>query len=741
MTDDRAAALADVERHVLWLATSIVHAANIEHDPSGLKTGGHQSSSASMVSLMTALWCGVLDGADQVSVKPHASPVMHALNYVLGGLDASYLPRLRRKGGLQPYPSRTKDPDRADFSTGSVGIGATATIWAAIADRYLASHGHQHAGGRYVALVGDAELDEGAVWEAVADPAVSDLGELLWVVDLNRQSLDRVVPGIQVAKWQGMFAAAGWQVVTVKYGRALQKAFGGEGGEALRERIDGMDNEEYQFLLRAPESQVRAILALDLPQYDDAELTRLVRDLGGHDLAELTDAFATMDPTRPTVVFAYTIKGWGLPTQGHPSNHSQLLSDEQYAQLATSMGFDAANPWARPEADSPAGRLLAERAAVLHRPKPALQELPPVPDDLGRRHGGTASTQAAFGRFWLDLQRSAPELAKRVVTVSPDVASSTNLGGWINKVGVWNQAERQDWFADDPERLVKWREGVLGQHLELGIAEVNLVGLMGELGATWSRHGEPLVPVGTLYDPFLARALEPWQFGLYAGGQSIIAGTPSGVTLAAEGGAHQSIVTPSIGLAQPGVTAWEPAYGQDLEWMLLDAVANIAQDGGESAYVRLSTRPVEQLSVPPENKSDRRADVLRGGYVLQRGTSGVTLVGMGAVMPEVLAAAEALRAAGEVSPSVVVVTSADRLFRAWRAGSDLAWLFPRGEALVTVLDGHPSALAWLGSVTGGHITTLGVTEFGQAGWLSEVQAVHGIDSEAVVAAAYDAFDG
>ncbi len=167
-----------------------------------------------------------------------------------------------------------------------------------------------------------------------------------------------------------------------------------------------------------------------------------------------------------------------------------------------------------------------------------------MPADLGREHQGAASTQQAFGRFFVDLDREAPGVAARVVTVSPDVGTSTNLGGWINKQGIWTVGERIDWFADDTDTLVRWRESDHGRHIELGIAEVNLVGLLGELGATWRQDGQPLLPVGTIYDPFVARALEPWSFGIYAGGQSILVGTPSGVTLGPEGGAHQSVITP-----------------------------------------------------------------------------------------------------------------------------------------------------------------------------------------------------
>ena len=224
-----------------------------------------------------------------------------------------------------------------------------------------------------------------------------------------------------------------------------------------------------------------------------------------------------------------------------------------------------------------------------------------LPVELRRRPPGPESTQQALGRFLLDLSRMAPEVAARVVTVSPDVASSTNLGSWINQVGMWHMDERHDWFARDRSTLVHWRQSDTGQHIELGIAEVNLVGLLSELGLTWSRDGEPLLPIGTLYDPFVTRALEPWSFGIYAGGQSVLVGTPSGVTLAPEGGAHQSVITPSVGLEQPGCTAWEPAFVQDLEWALLHALGRLGTPDGTSAYFRLSSRPIDQaLAAVPE---------------------------------------------------------------------------------------------------------------------------------------------
>src|SRR6185437_3244769 len=238
-----------IQQRVLWLATRIIDAANHDRDTGdGVKVGGHQASSASLVSVMTALYFAYLDAPDRVSVKPHASPVFHAIQYLLGNLDRGYLPRLRAFGGLQSYPSRTKDPDEVDFSTGSVGLGAAAPLFAAAARRYVDAHFGPRPRSRYVALIGDAELDEGNVWEAVADPATTGLGDVLWLVDFNRQSLDRVIPGVRIAQWRGQFEAAGWHVVEVKYGRRLQEAHSRPGGDLLRDWIDLMPNEQYQSL-------------------------------------------------------------------------------------------------------------------------------------------------------------------------------------------------------------------------------------------------------------------------------------------------------------------------------------------------------------------------------------------------------------------------------------------------------------------------------------------------------------
>ena len=596
---------------------------------------------------------------------------------------------------------------------------------------------------------------------------VGELGEVCWIVDLNRQSLDRVVPNIGATRLQGMFEAAGWQVLTVKYGRLLHELFERPGGDALRRRIDEMPNPEYQRLLRCTPAQLRerlpgtgedagAVRAL-VGSLDDDTLRAAIRNLGGHDMRAVGDVFGAIDDTRPTVIFAYTIKGYGLASEGHPQNHSALLSAEQMAELAHRCGMSLDAPWQRFDASTPAGELCAATAARLRRDPVAAVAVGSIPTDIGRTPSGTATTQAALGRALLDLTRSAPDAAKRVVTLCPDVSSSTNLGGWVNKVGVWAARERVDWFADDPETILHWREKPTGQHLELGIAETNLVGLLGELGATWSRWGQPLLPIGVLYDPFVERALEPWSFGIYAGGQSILVGTPSGVSLAPEGGAHQSITTPSVGLEQPGCITYEPAFAIDTEWTLLASLARLGRPDGVSAYLRLSTRPVDQslAAVPkdPAARERRRRQVVAGAYPIRRSAAdrpAVTIAAMGAVTPEALQAAERLESLG-TAVDVVCVTSPGLLFDAVQARAgrparsahaetwvlDAAFPARRSAPLVTVLDGHPHTLAFLAGINQVRATHLGVTRFGQSGDLESVYRHHGLDTDSIVAAALD----
>jgi len=782
--------LNEVQQRVLWLAVRMIDHANRERENAdGVKVGGHQASSASMVSALTALYFHYLNAEDRVAVKPHASPVFHSIQYLLGNLDRSYLTTLRARGGLQSYPSRTKDPDEVDFSTGSVGLGAAAPLFAAATRRYVDAHFGERPPARYIALLGDAELDEGNIWEAIADHATEGLGNVMWIVDFNRQSLDRVVPGIRLTQWRGHFEAAGWHVVELKYGQLLQRAFEQPGGECLRQWIDEMSNEQYQSLFGLPIPEVRARFLEGAPaeveaftrDMGDAELAELVKDLGGHDLHSLVQAYieCEKETDRPSVVFAYTVKGWGLPIAGNPRNHSALLTADQIAVLRTEMGLTEADEWDRFDAATPAGILCNSRHDALVR-APRDPHLPiKVPTEVGIRSTKPMSSQEAFGRILVDLSRNE-EVRPYMVTTAPDVATSTNLGGFINRVGVFSPTERRMW-SEDP--VMKWAEGPSGQHIELGISEMNLFLLLGQLGLSWDLARQPLLPIGTVYDPFVLRGLDAFIYSVYSGARFVVAGTPSGVTLAPEGGAHQSTITPSVGLELPNVTYLEPTYAGALDWLLCDALGRIAagptqnptaspSDEG-SYYFRLTTRPIDQA--PFAAAGERlgvpvlRRQVLSGGYRLIDAFASfpelsklqseglhvpvVHLASCGAVMPEVIAAATELAEEG-IAAHVVDITSPDRWYAAWQRTTRqgvrtattpsipgaLRGAFPDRAPVVTVQDGASHALAWLGTALGVTGVSLGVDSFGQSGNVADLYEINDLQPGSIVNAALGALE-
>lgn len=774
LSPDALATLDQIQRRVLWLATRMVDTANRERSTAdGVKVGGHQASSASLVTAMTALWFAHLTSHDRVSVKPHASPTFHAIQYLLGKLDRSYLTMLRQRGGLQSYPSRTKDPDEVDFSTGSVGLGAAAPLFAAATRRYVDAHFTPRPESRFVALIGDAELDEGNIWEAVFETTTSGLGNVMWIVDFNRQSLDRVVPGVRIEHWRGQFESAGWHVVEVKYGSRLQAAFAEPGGDALRSWIDAMPNEQYQSLFGLSGDELRTHFLDGAPPdvadvvaaVPDADLAPLLTDLGGHDIEAMLRAYAECDAVtdRPSVVFAYTIKGWGLPLAANPRNHSALMTGDQIARLRTELSLTPDTEWDRFDPATPAGRWCERRREALRREPVTTRCAVEVPERSGLRITPTVSTQEAFGRILTDLSRH-PAVAPYLVTAAPDVATSTNLAGFINRTGVFATTPRRSWIKDP---VLKWTEGPQGQHLELGISEMNLFLLLGQLGLSWDLSGQPLLPVGTVYDPFVCRGLDALIHSVYSGARFVIAGTPSGVALAPEGGAHQSTITPSIGIEMPSLTFVEPAYAGALDWLLCDALASVAAGHGPGAapaedgayYFRLTTRPVDQA--PFESARARlgesvlRRQVLAGAYRLvdreplaADGAPVVLLAGSGAVLPEVIAASEELAEEG-VAAHVVDVTSAGRLYRDWqrvlRAGvrtattpglpGPLRAAFGERAPLVTVHDGASHSLAWLGSALGRPCVPIGVDDFGQSGTVDELYALHDITPGSIVNAA------
>ncbi len=759
-----------LERKVLWLSTWMIHHANhLRPNRDGLKVGGHQASSASLVTLMTALYFAVLRPEDRVAVKPHASPVFHTIQYLLGRENLVDLQNFRAFGGAQSYPSRTKDKDDVDFSTGSVGLGVAETLFAALTQDYLAAKALLPEGqplGRMVALLGDAELDEGNVFEAMLEGWKHKVRNLWWIVDYNRQSLDAVVPDRLFGRFEDIFATTGFRVQTLKYGRLLQAAFLKRGGDALRRWIDDCPNSAYSALTfkggRAWREQlghdlgdVSGIRAL-LDDYDDESLQALMTNLAGHDIETVLDAFLAVKDDAPRCFIAYTVKGHGLSFAGHKDNHAGLMTPAQMTEFRAALGVPEGQEWEPFSGLAVPEPKLRDFLAKVPFAAPARRRFTPAPVVLPERlpvpQRSELSTQEGFGWIMNELGRSRSALSDRIVTASPDVTVSTNLGGWVNQRGVFDREAVADIFRElKVVSMLKWEVSPKGQHFELGIAESNLFLLLAALGLSASLFGVRLFPIGTLYDPFITRGLDALNYGCYQDSRFLLVATPSGITLAPEGGAHQSVLTPLIGIGQDRLAAFEPAFVDELAIMLQFAFHHLQAEDGGSVYLRLSTRPLTQPK--RELSAPQIADLLAGAYwqIPPRAGAELAIAYSGAVAREALEAHAAL--ADEIPGlGLLAVPSADRLHDDWRhtlrlrregrlASAHIEGLLEplaRDAGLVTVLDGHPATLSWLGAATGRRVYPLGVDRFGQSGDIADLYAYYGLSVDAIVEAAASA---
>lgn len=764
-----------IEQRLLWLSHWMIHNANhVRPNASGIKIGGHQASSASIVSIMTALYFSALRPEDRVAVKPHASPIFHAMQYMMGNQTREKMENFRGYGGVQSYPSRTKDIDDVDFSTGSVGLGVAITSFASIMQDYITAKpwGADAPIGRMIALVGDAELDEGNIYECLQEGWKNDLRNTWWIIDYNRQSLDGIVREGLFGRIEKIFDAFGWDVVRVKYGSLQRAAFEEPGGDNLRDWIDACPNQEYAALTFQGGAVWRKHLLDDLgdqgdvtaliERRSDTELATLMENLGGNCVETMAQTFAAIDHDRPTCFLAYTIKGWGTPIAGHKDNHGGLMNKTQMAAWQTHMGVPSGSEW-EPFAtvkDLPALQAFLDQAPFFAKGARRYSDdkipVPAISFGLDRE----ISTQMAFGKILDDLSKGDSDLAARIVTTSPDVTGTTNLGPWVNRRKLFSRVAQADAFIEHRiPSTAKWEFTPEGQHIELGIAEMNLFLLLGAAGLSHSLFGKRVIPIGTVYDPFVCRGLDAMNYACYQDARFMIVGTPSGVTLAPEGGAHQSLSTPLIGMAQDGLAAFEPAFADELAVIMNWAFDYLQRDGeghadertwlrdetGGSVYLRLTTKPIEQPG--KRENDDFRQGTIDGAYWLRKPGPNCEIV----IAYQGAVASEAIRAAGMIGEmrrdiGVLAVTSADRLNAGWSAaqrararGNDAAIAhiehlmsdLPPHCKIVTVIDGHPATLSWLGSVVGHQTLPLGVEHFGQTGTIDDLYRHHGIDAIAI----------
>jgi pyruvate dehydrogenase E1 component len=752
-------ALKILEERLRWLSAWTIHHANhIRESDDGLKVGGHQASSASMTAIMAALYFHALGPNDRVAVKPHAGPVLHAIHYLLGSQSREALENFRGFGGAQSYPSRTKDRIPVDFSTGSVGLGVAVTLFASLVQDYLTAHGwmDEQERGRFVALIGDAELDEGNIYEALIEGYKHDVRNLWWIVDYNRQSLDATSADRMFERFDEIFRSCGWRVVELRYGKRLKAAL--DKHPKLQAWFDTLPNADLSALHYQGGAAWRSRIQNDLgkaataflKEHDDAALAALFSDLGGHCMDTLVEAFDAAQDDVPTLFIAWTIKGYGLPFAGHKDNHAGLMNPTQLAALRESMGVREGSEWEPLEGIGDNARTGVE--ALIDRSRIAREKRvrsfgtvksPAIPAPAGDEQ----STQAAFGRTLLDLSKAGGDLADRIVTTSPDVTVSTNLGGWVNQRGLFRRSEMADVFAQAKiASAQKWSGGNKGQHVELGIAESNLFLMLAAAGLSGDLFGTRLFPIGTLYDPFIARGLDSLNYACYQDARFLLVATPSGITLGPEGGAHQSINPPLIALGQPGLRHYEPAFADELAAMMEHAFRLIDEPAGESTYLRLSTRSIRQVE---RENDDWREGALQGAYWLRAPgeNAEAAIVAMGAVMPEALAAWEEL-SADVPGLGLLAVTSPDLLHRGWTAAQAARWkggrnpshieqllsALPPHAGLVTIADAAPASLSWLGGALGQRVAPLGVEKFGQTGSLADLYAAYRLDGAAITEA-------
>ncbi len=759
-----------LESRLRWLSSWTIHNANhIRKKTDGLKVGGHQASCASMTAIMAALYFHALRPQDKVAVKPHAGPVLHAIHYMLGNQSLEKLEQFRALGGAQSYPSRTKDTIPVDFSTGSVGLGVAVTAFSSLVQDYLIAHGQmqEQDAGRMIALMGDAELDEGNIYECLIEGYKHDIRNCWWVVDYNRQSLDSTTADRMFRRFDDIFETCGWRVMTLKYGKLQRAAFKKPGGKTLEQWIDSCPNADFAVLTYQGGEAWRERLLKDigskpnvkklLASLDDAALAALMTNLGGHCVETLSEAFDACDDDKPTLFIAYTVKGFGLPLAGHKDNHSGMMNPSQMDVYRRSLGIEEGEEW------KPYGGMGANAAAQLEafvrdgalakKDGEVRASDVPIPARFAVPVGAEQSTQAAFGKVLLDLAKSSDGIADRIVTTAPDVTQTTNLGAFVNQRGLFRRQEVADVFqqAKIPSAQ-KWLAHEAGQHIELGIAENNFFIMLASLGLAAPHFGTRLLPVGTVYDPFIARGLDALNYGCYQDARFLLVGTPSGLTLGPEGGAHQSINTPLIGMGQPGLAYFEPAYADEVALMMHWAFGHMQKDDGESIYLRLSTRSIPQVA---RENDDWEADALEGGYWLKRPAPGAeaAIVFTGAIAPEALEAYD--RLVDDIPGlGLLNVTSPDMLHRGWSNQNASRWkgqpskpchvaqlldiLSPKA-GLVTVLDGSPGALSWLGGVSGMTVSPLGTDHFGQTGNLTDLYGAYRIDSNAIIDAAAELF--
>ncbi|MAH88904.1 MAG: transketolase [Pelagibacterales bacterium] len=746
----------EIEKKISWLSNYIIHYANnIRHKEDDLKVGGHQASSASVVSILVVLYFKIINKYDRIAIKPHASPVFHAIQYLLNNQNIKNLKNFRKLDGAQAYPSKTKDFCDVDFSTGSVGLGGAMTIFSSFTQDFLKENQLLKTGtNKMISIFGDAELDEGNVYEALLEGAKHNLKNCWWIIDYNRQSLDGIVYEKLFEKIINLFELMDWNVEILKYGSKLQKLKHSNSGKKILKWIDDCPNDLFSALTYQGGKDWRNTLLEEFKEdkktikliqsFNNEELNELMTNLAGHDIESLENSFSKyFNSDKPTCFICYTVKGFGLPLAGHKDNHSGIMNNQQFSEYKSLMNIREGKEWDKTEGLE----INIDEFNSIIESNPLYKNNREFSDSIEINSFdeisfiNNISTQEAFGKIMNEIGKVNNSFTKRIVTTSPDVTVSTSLGGWVNKKNIFSTHRKKDIFGEKKVfSAQKWKYLPHGQHIELGIAENNLFLLLASLGISDKLFGTRLLPIGTIYDTFIGRGLDALNYATYIDARFILVGTPSGVTLSHEGGAHQSIITPNIGISQPNLTYYEPSFADELNFLFFWALKHIQQKDGTSIYFRLSTKKLIQPNRTLSKKDQK--EIINGCYWFKRPKTkqSIILICTGVIIGEV----EKMRKEiidEEIDLGILIATSPDKLYADWmNSKKDNSYChieetlksINRNSLIITIIDAHSSSLSWIGSVLGHKVYPMGINKFGQSGDLNEIYRYTNIDFKSII---------
>lgn len=676
-----------IARRAHYLANKMIYLANNRSDveKGDPKVGGHSSASSSALHILGSLHLVEKTGFDFICNKPHASPADHSYNYLLNLFLKDDLSRFSLNEantamhGLRKFPNDGEpvfqsyhsayDPDYHNFiPSGTVGIPPVNIGYLALAYRYAERHGYNVPKAHFWAVMGDSEFREGSLHEAVPDFAERELGNLTWIVDYNRQSLDGhritnkgAMHGTDDLRIQRTMEANGWHVVQVRHGQKRLELFKRKGGDVFQKLLEGglQDYEIQVMLLIKDVKELREYLnsktkeiAPFLKEVKDDELLAAVRDLGGHDFKSLTDAYeeTKAETKRPSIIIAHTIKGWGLEMAATPGNHSALPEEAELEGLAKKAKMPEGVDFARFDDSSPEGKYLKERGEKLYKDilaQHALKEknqkfFAKIADELGEipesldinfKMANYPHTQWMLGQLTAKLTRIANTSldekklkdkqkalnerekpfhlgAEMIVSMAPDVGTSTNLNPSMDGKIFGHAVEdfETEYHVKDTKTpdLVPGEE-VTDRFLRFEIAEANVMSCLGSFGKLRDVLGIPLLPLMTVYDFFIKRAHDQYFYNLYWKSSFILVGTPAGVTLSPEGAQHGWKSDFQI----PNQITWEPTFCQELDWIFVESVRrhmNGTDEGRNGVLIRCVTRGLDQKLFMQNLKKQKRFD-------------------------------------------------------------------------------------------------------------------------------------